>query len=159
MRWMHPQRTRYCIRLQTVCSKAMLGDSSSRTFPKTSRCPRKWDRMTEPHKKGSGTAVLVLSVFRNANSYLLLWIRSSSRSITMSIEGLLCKNKFDFRNIILVIELNFKKIENVEIQPPKSPISGKTYVREFLHQLLQVIIWYISKLSATIPFVGMAVKG
>ena len=33
----------------------------------------------------------------------------------MSIEGLLYKNKFDFRNIILVIELNFKKIENIEI--------------------------------------------
>ena len=59
----------------------------------------------------------------------------------MSIEGLLCKNKFNFRNIILVIELNaIKNIENIEIQPPKSPFSGKIYGGEFLHQLLCVIM-------------------
>ena len=64
--------------------------------------------MTEPQKKKEAEQQFWCWAYSETPTQIS-YFESSSRSITMSIEGLLYKNKFDIRNIILVVERNVKK--------------------------------------------------
>ena len=44
------------------------------------------------------------------------------------------------RNKYSLTIYGIKQFENIEIQPPKSPFSGKIYGGEFLHHFLRVIM-------------------
>ena len=158
MRWMHPRCPRDCIRLWAVCSKAMLGDSSSTRSPKL--LDAEGNEIERPNlikkrKRNSSSGVERIPT-RQRKSFTL---NPHHAQLRWALKGYCAETILILEILFWLLHSIYKKIENIEIQPPKSPFSGKIYGGEFLHQLLQVIMWYINKLSVNIPFVGMAVKG